>query len=1630
METKMKKIKVHLERVFILSIRTIVRFIQYHPFVVSLAFFLLVLYKSFPSLFAFLVSSSPVIACTFLLLGFLLSHGEPNIPVVEEENKRLSDVSSVDIGNFSSYLYAKENENFSIENHVDYENNDDEKPIADVEIYQAMNEPEGNKNLNTIMTKISSGEEVKKESYIVENEANQLIQEKELQGQMSCKDKILLSEELGAAEMGTKVNEQETENFTLEIGEPALGRQFDSSLGLPWLSVEDHHASSDTESDGAESSSPDASMTDIIPLLDELHPLLNSEHPEHVSITKSDTTSEGSSVDHESDDNSIGEKDVQEKNEVQEEKVDDDATAAVRWTEDDQMNVMDLGFSELERNQRLESLIAKRRARKNLTFRMDRNLIDLDANDSFLSKDELSRFRIQLPSRRNPFDIPNDSEETIDLPPIPGSAPSTLLPRQNPFDFLYDAQEQENNLMGETRNLQDLMPASCLESLFRRDGTFDLGRRGLQRERHQSRFKPYFISEMDLEGTSTFQRQFSDKSESKVSFVSESDTVSSATDQEYKKEREMQEVDRVVELSSLAKHDTDAGDHVIHAFEEESDGAYERKREHLTNYIEIDVDANHIDIENDQVVEVFSAINKDIREELRQTLPISDSEKVEVIEKKHDEPSSSSLTQQSSTLEQANNVFPESDYLTMVDQVYDNIVAMPVYDSSPSASGNSLDKQSTIDETLHYSGQGGNVDSLVKFDMMKDSIEVSAPEALQVSAASGTMDFLTVNANMEELESIGIEPLESFLISVSIDENSSRLNEVDGTNEYNAAKIGKSASQEVPDQDENLINLELFESSKYMDSLIVSEKISEFSTQSINDLLKSSDAIEVSILTKHEAGALKTVSRSGEESNVAQPSSLETDKTFLAETDGSVNSHIEELLSNLHGSDLIFEKDGQSEYVASGSRSSLNHPFNSKESSSQIVAVLGNQSFEERSIKSQELHSEVSQAGTVESQIWSPFGSKDNIEQTVYNPKIRILDLSLVEEFSEYSQPPEEGMESHVSEWSFDILSSDLQSSEVSTENYMSQTMTDLEIPVIEARSVEEIYSYFKKNSEESAEKPMYKIMTDSELPVVEARLPIEKSHSYFEQISDESNKKSLHQTIIDSQLPVVEATSIEEIHSYFKETTKEGPSIAIYYEDGSQGLPSNVHIDAKPIQSDLHVVEANSIEDIDMAFSQPLHSTSNKAPGITEESPSVPISYEVEPRDSPNHVHMDAETMQSDLHVIEANSIEDIDVAFSQLLHSISNKAPRITEESPSVPISYEGEPRDSPNNVHMDAKTMQSDLHVIEANSIEDIDVAFSQLLYGTTSNKASKITEESPNLPIYHESRDPPDNVHKDAKTMQSDLHIIEANSIEDIDVAFSQLLYSATSNKASKITAESPNLPIYYESSRDPPDNVHMDAKMIQSDMHVIEANSIEDIDVAFCQLLYSTSNIAPKISEESPSVPLYYGESRESPDNVYMDDLHVIEANSIEDIELAFSQLLYSTNNKASEITQESPRMSMHYESQDNVLMDAKPIQSDLHVIEANSIEDIDVAFNQLLHSTSNKALKVSEEGPSVPIYFKQSQGSHDNVQTDAKPIQSDLHVVEANSIEDIDVAFGQLLHSTSNKVQEVHTADDIILNLK
>ncbi|EEF36717.1 conserved hypothetical protein [Ricinus communis] len=132
---------------------------------------------------------------------------------------------------------------------------------------------------------------------------------------------------------------------------------------------------------------------------------------------------------------------------------------AVEWTEDDQKNLMDLGISELERNKRLESLIARRRARK--LYKMNTEKISTHVSTAQIPVAPV------LVARGNLFGAPNDPDEKI-----PGSAPS--LPTRNPFDLPYDPLEEKPNLMADSFQ-QEFMPAFQKEMFFCRHESFTWG---------------------------------------------------------------------------------------------------------------------------------------------------------------------------------------------------------------------------------------------------------------------------------------------------------------------------------------------------------------------------------------------------------------------------------------------------------------------------------------------------------------------------------------------------------------------------------------------------------------------------------------------------------------------------------------------------------------------------------------------------------------------------------------------------------------------------------------------------------------------------------------------------------------------------------------------------------------------------------------------------------------------------------------------------------------------------------------------------------------------------------------------------------------------------------------------------
>ncbi|CAK8537706.1 unnamed protein product [Lathyrus sativus] len=103
--------------------------------------------------------------------------------------------------------------------------------------------------------------------------------------------------------------------------------------------------------------------------------------------------------------------------------------------EEDQKKLMDLGICEMERNKRLESLIARRRARKQLNLEIENGLLDMES----ISPSQISPLLI---ARMDPFDSPRYFEGIE----MPGSAPSAL---RSPFDIPYEPFEEKPNLKGD-----------------------------------------------------------------------------------------------------------------------------------------------------------------------------------------------------------------------------------------------------------------------------------------------------------------------------------------------------------------------------------------------------------------------------------------------------------------------------------------------------------------------------------------------------------------------------------------------------------------------------------------------------------------------------------------------------------------------------------------------------------------------------------------------------------------------------------------------------------------------------------------------------------------------------------------------------------------------------------------------------------------------------------------------------------------------------------------------------------------------------------------------------------------------------------------------------------------------------
>ncbi|ESW33827.1 hypothetical protein PHAVU_001G101800 [Phaseolus vulgaris] len=734
------EIAIKIRKVVVISIRGGFRSACNHPFLLGFFCFLLLLYRSFPFLFSVLVSASPVLVCTAILLGTLLSFGQPNVPEVEKEEKVTHGFSSFQAG-FSEgdSVFSDRDESYFVKGYSENKSDVEERGIEEASLVTERDNrteedqdlhselPPDDENLLDIQPeKRKTGE---REFHSFELGKNKEIYEENLTSEAVSSDDEAIEKQY--------VLVQKVDDDILEFENEKRPRdQVDFSASSSWKQVEndeddDDNVSVESGSDGAESSSPDASMADIIPMLDELHPLLDlgAPQPAHVSRDGSDAASEKSQN---SDDDSVeSDDDTENPGDVEDDGIDepddeeeeatggkeDESKSAIKWTEDDQKNLMDLGNLELERNTRLENLIARRRARRLVP---EKNLIDLDFADIPSNVAPIAT------TRHNPFDFPDDSFAAMGLPPIPGSAPSILQPRRNPFDIPYDSNEEKPNLKGDSFQ-QEFTAFHQKDALFRRHESFSMGPSvlGLSRQERYD-WKPIFVSErMASEGTSysSFHRQSSEVSDSKLSSVPDTESLSSI-DQDDRKFSE-QDLSQETELVSNMDHASDAVEHGSQTSEENDSVEIIQVEENNVRHDEVEIVLGGVENPSEMVFypetreveihEQFNAGETHLRREssdeesgsrssrsshssLSEVIDSISDEKIESLQEGEDHASETGISTQASVHE--SNLQHVSS-----GEVEDSHHVDPVYDSSPLASETlqSFPSLSSHDSALEFS---------------------------------------------------------------------------------------------------------------------------------------------------------------------------------------------------------------------------------------------------------------------------------------------------------------------------------------------------------------------------------------------------------------------------------------------------------------------------------------------------------------------------------------------------------------------------------------------------------------------------------------------------------------------------------------------------------------------------------------------------------------------------------------------------------------------------------------------------------------------------------------------------------------------------------------------------------------
>ncbi|CAL4901394.1 unnamed protein product [Urochloa decumbens] len=606
--------------------------------VFSLSLLLYLLYKYSPRFFTFLLnlSTSPVIICTAILLGVLISYGGAHFPEVDKDRKAPEDISAPKFEISSRNVNIKPDQNFSVpsteesiireasfgrrasnkctdldesvpllkgpdeqDERVDAADGRPVKMLTSVPSMGDLKANEEKESKDAFLSKdkgdeyANSSEDVhrdkvdgKEATLSVYSSSESVREDTEMVETPNYEGRVYTDSQSGEvvdvsehkAVDGAAVKcrwgrafsvrrRKRLADIKIEATNSVVDNQLVHSLcSPPTRVIGSYDGSSGFDPDNAERHSPDVSVTGVGAALDETEPLVgadsscpdqitNDEADNHPSITPHDSQVEIDSND--VADNSKAKDDGEEK--------DAGTEPAFLWTADNEKNVMDLGYSERERNRRLEILMVRRKSKKNINF-------ELDSMGGII--DDLSRSQLQPISisarQMNPF--ADDAE-------LPGSAPPILHPQKSPFNFLTEQLTETGVTACHNLEPQESMEVLHQDALFKRHESFSFGR---PPQRHGTRFKPFVLEEFhsDEAGTSSFQRQFSDRSVSRLSIVSECDTVSSVGDQEHN-DLIRNYIRGVRESTSLLGQDSD----LVYAGNECSDGIIFVDNETLSSVI-------------------------------------------------------------------------------------------------------------------------------------------------------------------------------------------------------------------------------------------------------------------------------------------------------------------------------------------------------------------------------------------------------------------------------------------------------------------------------------------------------------------------------------------------------------------------------------------------------------------------------------------------------------------------------------------------------------------------------------------------------------------------------------------------------------------------------------------------------------------------------------------------------------------------------------------------------------------------------------------------------------------------------------------------------------------------------------